>query len=708
MHTPLSSLKLTDQQESLIRQPLDSKIFLQGPAGSGKSTVGVLRLQHLLSKGIPGQSILILTPQRTLQDPYLKLAHSPEIAAGTEVDALTIGGLARRLCDLFWPLAAEKAGFAQPERPPFFLTLESAQYYMSHIVRPLLDQGYFQSVTMDRNRLYAQILDSLNKSAAVGFPYTEIGSRLDAAWVGEQTQRRIYAEAQDCATRFRQFCLQHGLLDFSLQLEMFWSYLWPDPLIRNHLRATYRHLIYDNAEEDIPRAHAVIQDWLPDLDSALVLYDEGAGYRRFLGADTDSAEALGTLCASRAAMHASQVMSDDVGGLALALESVIRNPQTPRPAVLKDLSSNPSVLNWVNARFLPELLDRVADTIRQLIFEVGIPPSEIVIVAPYLSDALRFTFMGRLAGRGVPARTLRPSRSLRDETGARALLALAALAHPYWGITPPKYDVARAFMTALSMDFVRAHLLTEIVLRKGLALAPFDEINPGMQERITFQIGARYTRLRDWLLAYREGNPQPLDYFLRRLFGELLAQPGFGFHERLDEARVAGSLVESIRKFRQAMEPAFVDRDHPDFDIGREYVQLLDEGVLPAQYLEGWRRDPREAVLLAPAHSFLMMNTPVSIQFWLDPGAAGWFERLDQPLTHTRVLSRSWPVGQKWTFADEEGANRDGMARLVSGLLHRCRRSVYLCSSQLSESGFEQRGPLLRALYQLLRESTAA
>ena len=286
MHPPLSSLKLTDQQESLIRQPPDSQTFLQGPAGSGKSTVGVLRLQHLLSKGIPGQSILILTPQRTLQDPYLNLAHSPEISAGTEVDALTIGGLARRLCDLFWPLAAEKAGFAQPERPPFFLTLESAQYYMSHIVRPLLDQGYFQSVTMDRNRLYAQILDSLNKSAAVGFPYTEIGSRLDAAWVGEQTQRRIYAEAQDCATRFRQFCLQHGLLDFSLQMEVFSNVLWPLPQVRDYLTRTYRHLIYDNVEEDNARSHDILRDWLPAFDSALLLFDPSGGFRYFLGNQT--------------------------------------------------------------------------------------------------------------------------------------------------------------------------------------------------------------------------------------------------------------------------------------------------------------------------------------------------------------------------------------------------------------------------------------
>ena len=90
----------------------------------------------------------------------------------------TVGGLARRMVDLFWPLAADKAGFAHPDRPPVFLTLETAQYYMAHIVRPLSDQGYFESVTIDRNRLYSQIIDNLNKSAAVGFPFTEIGSRL--------------------------------------------------------------------------------------------------------------------------------------------------------------------------------------------------------------------------------------------------------------------------------------------------------------------------------------------------------------------------------------------------------------------------------------------------------------------------------------------------------------------------------------------------
>jgi len=288
--------RLTQNQIAVIEAEPSSKLFLAGRAGTGKSTVGVERLKYLLAQGVNGDEVLVLTPQRTLQEPYLEIIRSPERSAGGEVTPATVGGLARRTCDLFWPLAADKAGFAHPDRPPVFLTLETAQYYMAHIVRPLLDQGYFESVTIDHNRLYAQIIDNLNKSAVVGFPYTEIGSRLDAAWIGDPGQRRIYTDAQDCATRFREFCLQNNLLDFSLQLEVFWRHLWPDPLVHGYLTKTYRHLIYDNLEEDGPHAHDLIRAWLPEFDSALLIYDENAGYRRFLGADIDTALALRELC----------------------------------------------------------------------------------------------------------------------------------------------------------------------------------------------------------------------------------------------------------------------------------------------------------------------------------------------------------------------------------------------------------------------------
>ena len=225
---------LAPDQLAVVERPLASHVFLRGPAGTGKSTTGAERLKYLLSNGVRADSILVLTSQRVLRDPYLDSASAPGPDSAAPPLLTTISGLALRLCNLFWPLAAPAAGFAHPENAPVFLNHETAQYYMAHIVRPLLDRGYFQSVTIDRNRVYAQILDDLNKSATVGFPYGEIGPRLASAWSGDPAHSRVYADVQECATRFREFCLQNNLLDFSLLVEVFASHLWPDPAVQVH------------------------------------------------------------------------------------------------------------------------------------------------------------------------------------------------------------------------------------------------------------------------------------------------------------------------------------------------------------------------------------------------------------------------------------------------------------------------------------------
>jgi hypothetical protein len=682
-------------QRQIIEAPLDSKLFVSGPAGAGKTTAGVERMRYLLAQGVPGETILMLTPQRTLQEPYLDLLYSPERSAGGEVTPATIGGLARRMVDLFWPIVAETAGFANLEQPPVFLTLETAQYYMAHLVRPLLDEGYFESVTIDRNRLYSQIIDNLNKAAVIGFPHTEIGSRLDSAYFGDPAQRRVYADAQDCANRFRQYCLDHNLLDFSLQLEIFANVLWHQDIVRDYLTKNYRHLIYDNVEEDGPRAHDILRDWLPSFDSALLIYDEGAGFRYFLGADVQTGWALRELCDEQVVLEESFVMSENVANLCDSLVEAI----IPNSASNIESQTSTDTLLIIQARFYPELLDAVIDEIQSLLSNHLISPSEIVILAPYLSDALRFSITNRLEARNIPWRSHRPSRSLRDEPASQALITLAALAHPHWNVHPPKFDVAYALMQSIDgLDLIRAQLLTEIVYRqRDFSLAPFENIKADVQERITFTLGNRFSMLRDWILAYRESDQLPLDHFFRKLFGEVLSQVGFGYHSNFDSVRVAASLVESVKKFRMAMEST-----GGLGDLGKEYIAMLQDGVIAASYVESWKTEDKDAVLVAPAHTFLMMNKPVTVQFWLDPGSNGWYERLSQPLTHPFVLSRSWEAGRMWSDADDVQYSKEALARLMSGLLRRCRERIYLGIAELGESGFEQRGELLRAFQKVL------
>ena len=70
-------MPLTESQRSLVEAPLNQRIFLEGPANCGKTTVGVERLLHLMQQGVPADSILLLLPQRTLAGPYLEAIHHP-------------------------------------------------------------------------------------------------------------------------------------------------------------------------------------------------------------------------------------------------------------------------------------------------------------------------------------------------------------------------------------------------------------------------------------------------------------------------------------------------------------------------------------------------------------------------------------------------------------------------------------------------------
>ena len=699
------ALPVSQAQFAIIEQPLDAKIFLEGPASSGKTTTGVERLLHLLKKGIPGGSIMLWIPQRFLAEPYLQVLRAPGVTAGGTVTMLTAGGLAKRMVELFWPLVAQEAGFGHTDELPTFLTLETAQYYMAGLVRPLLDEGYFETVVMDRHRLYSQILDNLNKAAVVGFPYTEIGERLKAAWEGEVSQARIYEDAQFCANRFREYCLSNNLLDFSLQLEVFFRYLWPNPACRKYLAITYRHLIVDNLEEDTPVAHELLRQWLPEFDSVLLIYDHDGGYRRFLGADPDSAYTLKPLCPVRVETDQSFVISKDMAILGNHLYKAL-NRSGDQKRKLSPLNLEADILEYAFSYFYPEMLDWVADQVAGLVNEEGVPPGEIVILSPFINDALRFGLEERLGRRAVPVRTHRPSRSLREEAITRCLLTIAALAHPQWGVRPSLYEFAYMLVQIIAgLDLVRAQLLAQTVFRSRadqLSLSSYDLIKPEMQERITYRVGELYEGFRRWLEEYASSGEEELDYFFSRLFGELLSQPGYTFHVNYYAGEITANLIESIRKFRWIADRVLTEKGVP---AGKEYLQMVQDGVISALYIRSWQIKADDAVLIAPAYTFLMRNTPVDYQFWLDIGSRGWFERLYQPLTHPYVLSRSWPIKNKWTDTDEIETGEEALYRLALGLIRRCRKKIYLGLSELSEQGYENRGPLLRAIDRVLRHA---
>lgn len=481
---------------------------------------------------------------------------------------------------------------------------------------------------------------------------------------------------------------------------MFCRYLLANPVYRRYVQGRYRHLIVDNLEENVPVAQDFIAWILGWCESAILAMDERGGHRVFLGADAEGALETGARCQEVLALtHLLQ----PTGHLLAFIDAVNAGigAQVPPAAPWGEPHRADIVPGGGEVRYWISMLRWVVQQVAELV-ATGVPPGEIALIAPYVSDVMRFAVEEELARYGIAVHLLRPATPLRDDPTVRGLLILLCLAHPDWLVDPAEElplsedDVALALNVCLAgLDPLRARYLAEEAWH-GAGLLPLAEAPQArLWERVGFQVREPYETLRSWLEAYRQGPPEPLDILLRRLFGELLSHPGFGFYQQPEAARAYGRLVESTLKFREAV---LSDGEDPA-RVAREYVQLVLRGVASAEYLLDWPRPLRpNAVILAPAYAYITRDMRSDYQFWLDLGSDGWLNRPNQPLTHPYVLSRRWPIGRLWRDIEEEAVRRETLARVLTALAARCNKRLYLAFSELGLDGSEQRGRLQMAI----------
>ncbi|HQH57499.1 MAG TPA: hypothetical protein PLG84_01485 [Anaerolineaceae bacterium] len=691
-------MRLTAEQEALTAFPLEKSIFLHSSAGTGKTTAAIHRLRKIFTER-PDETILILLPQRVMGTALRRELEKSEGYNPSRVALTTMNTIARRMVDLFWPLISERAGFLRPYAPPQFLTLETSQFYMGKLVNPMLDAGRFSSVSIPRSRLYSQILDSINKSALVGFPIGEICERLSRAWTGSPAQLNVYRDVQAAADAFRAFCLENNLLDYSLQVELFRHFVWNEPLCQRFLRSSYQHLVYDNCEEDPPFVHDIIMEWLPAFSSALMIFDDNAGYRRILGADPSSALRL-KAAAAKTMRFTHQHQEAHIQALKIALK-----PKRGRalPGINREDFLKALQLPEKPARFFPEMLQQTSEMVRQLVMK-GTPPGEIAILAPYLPGALGFAVQQSLSAVGLQSRVLRPSVPLIDNPVVQQLTTLAQLAHPSWLPLPDPVRITSVLSASIDgLDLVRAQLLCSEVFIKnggGFALLPFAAATDQLKARIPREMAVRYEVLRLWL----ENTPpdEPLDLLVSRLFGEVLSHAGFGFYQNTAAAQSTAILMESFRKFRLSLNPSELANTD---QVNQDFIRTILDGVIAAQYLRDWELEDKTKVLITPALTFLSAGKTVDYQVWLSAGSTGWYERLEQPLTQPYVLSRQWPDGNKWTTEEEKRVSLEILDSILNGMLNRCRQGIILGLSEYGQGGQEEKGLLLIKIQNLLRQA---
>ncbi len=710
-----------------VTPPLEActRLFLQGPYGTGKTSLALQRLQWL-HRQFPDIRLAptVIVPSLYVAQEYRKRLTRLPIHAGIPVRILTFNTLARQAVDLAWPAIAEACGFAHPSTEPIFLNLETSQYVLSEWVLDMVHNGKFealmQNLRFEPSRLVSQILDNLTKASLYQYSLEEAYARLITALpTGTSRQGLInsYRNALQISQRFRRHCLRHGLVDSSLLYELFYQVLGNETLLTRLILEPCRHVIVENCEEQVYACHRLLQILIPHTDSCVCVADSEAGLRYFLGAYPEGIAAIAQLCPYRYT-----VQRDPISGR-IGLEARLRHIINPRPLFpipaapceriveicrqdpLDRTAGHPDEffrIQW--HEHYAETLVWTADQIQSLIQDRNVPPSQIVVLAPNVPNALRFTLQQQLRQRGLDLYSHRPSRRLLEEPAALAMLGLAYLAHPHWKI--PLDEIQKRIVLLMSITGLegwRGPLLSRDWGQSQYYR--FTQKARSFQERVGQRNGLRYDNLREWLRTYQhEEQHSALDIFLARLHDEVLGKTGFRFVHDADAVRTARQLVRSAQSYRHITTEYRIPLERLDVhhDPGQDYAQLVRTGLIGNLYLPA-EGPPADVVELAPVHSFLMQNRTVQHQFWLDANSMAWGQRLHQPLTQPFVLAPAWS-GQEWTDREEQRVWHWHLYLLLMGLLRRTRNQVHIGLSTFGPRGSEQKGVLLRVLNQLFMQ----
>ena len=672
----------TDDLTDLQRQAAaaEGTSYLFGPAGTGKTTALQQRLLRLLRAGEPAYTILVLVAEPEHRDAYFDAVRASGLGPYAELNVIHYTRLAQSMVSLFWPLVARDAGFSRPWQPPTFLSYDLAQVLMWRVVNPLLTQGAFANLRLRPQQIVSQLLDTLNRAALNALSLEEAIARQSRTWAGDPERRFHLDDAATAARAFRRRCLANSMLDLSLTVEVFDTQLVRHPEFHRYFRERYRHLLVDNLEEQTPAGQNFVVGLMGETQTTTVAGDAGGGYKRFLAADPHGAEALRDRFDRVFDFTESFVAPPELGRLADQVENTLLHTKLPTEG------AEARLLGIVGGRYRREMVNNLAPVLHGLVYDQGIAPRDIAIVVPYMDGALRYMLTAALAEAGLPYRLLRRRTSPREEPRVRAWLTWLALAHPDWGVHPAPYDVAEALTLSIAgLDPARAQLLTDNLYRPDVPeLAPAEYL----PARIVERVGA-----------------ESIDGFLHSLFNELLAQPRFRPEPDMAGAAVAEWLAGAAARLRRAA-PAMSLAG--EAEMGAAFIDAVNQGLVTANPPDWGEPPDPNGIVLSTIYAYLLAGEPARVQVWLETAAQGWWDIPRQPLSNAFVLVQSRAPEEPWTIDEDFAVRNELLARIVRGLVARCRDGVILASSDLDRRGQRQDGPLWRALGPLVRARTRA
>lgn len=687
---------------------LIGSIWIVGSVYSGKTGKLIESIAHWDQQTQPGrrepsQRILVFAAngdnRLELADRILASTHSRVL-----FDSNTPLGFFQHEVTLFWPLLAERLDLGV--QFPLRLRPETEQDLATQLWQPELDSGQLAQPGITDYFMVRRSLDLLQLAASGGIPLEDMAQILKDGFRGQEIAEDLWDCIETVLLRWRNWCLERGLLTYGILTELYWRYLLPHPTYQHQLIRRYAAVVADDVDEYPAIAYTLFNVLLDHKRPGMFTYNPDGANRLGLGADPHCLSQLAERCRVELVDPMPEVSLGATWGEAIA-------KWVSEPTLLPEL---PPTIQVIQTTSRAELLRQTAEEIATAIHTGEVKPEEVAVIAPGLDAIARYTLRTLLTNRSIPIESLNEQQPLISYPLVRALLTLMALVYPGLGrlvnreaaaellVVLSPSPVVRAGLTYLDtarIDPVRAGLITDhcfVPDPERPRLLPVTHFP--RWDRLGYQATAVYNELIQWIEAQQVQQqqrllPSPvtlLDRAIQRFLGG-------GNPFSYDQLAVLRELMETAQHYwevdtRLRQTSLLQRRDTPIAETVGQFIQLLRNGTITADPYPARPLNPAQrAVTLATIFQYRSYRRYHRWQFWLDTGSAFWLSG-GGGLFGAPLFLREWS-GRPWTAADTMAADQQRLRRQLIDLLGRTGERVYLCHSDLATNGQEQGGPLL-------------
>jgi hypothetical protein len=674
------------QFDTLSRQIIeapdnDSRRILQGPTGSGKSTLLLERYRYMVETlRIPSEKILILLLNRSQS---LEWRSKTILEGSGSVWRTSFYGFVQGEIKTYYPLLVKNCGdIASKRLRPIFLTFESAQFLVSKVIEKQREiKGIFAGVTSYTDRIAIDLTANLVKAATSDIPYYEIGDRLYSALEAKNdTIRQVYKDGDDVLRAYRKRCIELGIFDFGMAVELYNKYLLKDETYREQLFDRVQHLLVDNIEECVPTEVDFIEFLLPRVKTCLLGYNPEGGYGEIFG--SNHAYARDRLLEKCAIVNLGKPLTCSSFMMEFSdmlFDSILHTSQ-------KKVEQNPGIVRESVTELRSEMLEKVGEKIVSLIQTEGYKPSDIVVLSTYADPVTEFVIGRILECRGVQMRNLTRKSRVLDNPFSKALITLAHLCHPSYGILPNRDDVKALIRMLLKIDPSRSSILAgEVCSQRPFAEFPDVEF-PGLVERIGYYNVEKYEYIRAWITEYKARDATlPINEFFQKVFLEILIS------DEVQETDIlqAKNLIDSARTFSDVV-------SRFNRNASRDFLEMVKSGIKAAESIFEMEENlTGEFVLMSTPVAYLAGSLKRKVVILTSISSSNWTPRCIKELTNAHVLTKTWNIEEIYTEALEEENQKKYLGVLLRAILKRCGEKLITFDSLLSANGHENDGILV-------------